>query len=129
MPGDYNCDADDFIFWDEIHPTDRVHEMLGNQAARLEASDYIVTAAALERQPTGDDTAAGPSSDDDDDDTCFISITGARLLGLFFCPCSRWAINKTEAEVDVWARRKLHGCWFWFLCRRGFPSLPPGARA
>lgn len=81
--GDYNGDADEFIFWDEIHPTDRVHEMLGNEAAGLEASAHIVTAADLERQTSDDDTAAGPS-DDDDDETCFISITGARLFGLFF---------------------------------------------
>jgi phospholipase/lecithinase/hemolysin len=73
--GDFNGPADDFIFWDEIHPTDRTHELLAQEAARLEASPHIVLGSSLPPPPTDDDNS---EPEKDDDSTCFITIIAAQ---------------------------------------------------
>ena len=56
--GNVNGEADDFLFYDPIHPTTRAHAIIGDEAAEtVEASE-------------------GPR-DFDDDDTCFIQTVAA----------------------------------------------------
>jgi len=56
--GNVNGDADDFLFYDPIHPTTRAHAIIGDEAA-----------AAVE--------ASEGARDFDDDDTCFIQTVAA----------------------------------------------------
>ncbi|MFP4531954.1 MAG: SGNH/GDSL hydrolase family protein [Desulfobacterales bacterium] len=56
--GNVNGDAEDFLFYDPIHPTTRAHAIIGEEAA-----------AAVETDP-------GPR-DFDDSDTCFIKAVAA----------------------------------------------------
>ncbi len=70
--GDFNGPADDFVFWDEIHPTDQTHKLLAQEAAKLEGSPHIVLGSSLPR----DDDNNEPEKDDDS--TCFITIIAAQ---------------------------------------------------
>ena len=72
--GNFNGSADDFVFWDEVHPTDQTHRLLAQEAAELENSPHIVLGSSLPLPPTDDDT----ESEDDDDSTCFITIITAQ---------------------------------------------------
>jgi len=56
--GNVNGDAEDFLFYDPIHPTTRAHAIIGDEAA-----------AAV--------TASEGARDFDDDDTCFIQTVAA----------------------------------------------------
>lgn len=69
--GAYNGQPDDFIFWDEIHPTERTHRLLAQEAAKLEGSPHIVLGSSLPPPSTDDDTI---EPEDDDDSTCFITV-------------------------------------------------------
>ena len=71
--GDYNGPADEFIFWDEIHPTDRTHSLLAQEAAKLEGSPRIILGSSLP-PPTDDDNIVPEADNGDSDSTCFISI-------------------------------------------------------
>ena len=73
--GDFNGPADDFIFWDEIHPTDRTHTLLAQEADKLEGSPYIVLGSSLPPPPTDDDNS---EPQEDDDSTCFITTIAAQ---------------------------------------------------
>ncbi len=75
--GDFNGPADEFIFWDEIHPTDRTHRLLAQEADQLEGSPHIVLGSSLPLPPTDDDSI---EPEKDDDSTCFITIIAAQWL-------------------------------------------------
>ncbi len=63
--GGTNEPAEDYLFWDDIHPTTRTHELLGQSVAQI-----------LESQDAGGDPTDDNANDDDDDDddTCFIAV-------------------------------------------------------
>jgi phospholipase/lecithinase/hemolysin len=73
--GDFNGPADEFIFWDKYHPTDRTHRLLAQEAVKLEGSPHIVLASSLPPPPTDDDHI---EPEEDDDSTCFITIIAAQ---------------------------------------------------
>lgn len=72
--GAYNGQPDDFIFWDEIHPTERTHRLLAQEAAKLEGSPHIVLGSSLPPPSTDEDTI---EPEDDGDSTCLITVIAA----------------------------------------------------